>query len=41
MMFMTARCSTAGPLAKHIPTCSFAAFLFARLNGSALTRLRW
>lgn len=41
MMFVTARCNYAGPLNKPIPTRSFAASLFARLNGSAITRLRW
>lgn len=32
MMFVNARCTNAGPLGKSIPTRSFAAFLFARIN---------
>ena len=40
MMFVTARCNNAGPLAKSIPTRSFAVYLFACLN-TPLTRLRW
>jgi hypothetical protein len=38
---MTSRCNHAGPLGKYIPTRSFAASLFARLQGRALARLRW
>jgi hypothetical protein len=37
-MLFTSRCNYAGPLAKRIPTRSFAAFLFAR---SVITRFRW
>lgn len=40
MMFVTARCNNAGPLARSIPTRSFAVYLFARLN-TQITRLRW
>jgi hypothetical protein len=40
MMFVNARCNNAGPLSKLIPTRSFAAFLFARIN-VPITRLRW
>jgi hypothetical protein len=40
MMFITARCNNAGPLGKPIPTRSFAAALFARLN-APITRFRW
>jgi hypothetical protein len=40
-MFVTSRCNNAGPLGKYIPTRSFAAFLFARLQGRALVRMRW
>ena len=40
MMFVDARCNNAGPLGKPIPTRSFAAFLFARIN-VPVTRLRW
>ncbi len=39
-MFITSRCNQAGPLGKYIPTRSFAAFLFARLQGRTV-RLRW
>lgn len=41
-MFITSRCNQAGPLGKHIPTRSFASFLFARLQVQGRTvRLRW
>jgi hypothetical protein len=39
-MFVKARCNTAGPLGKLIPTRSFAASLFARLHGKVI-RFRW
>ncbi len=41
MMFVTSRCTNPGPLGKSIPTRSFASFLFARLHGRAIARLRW
>ena len=41
MMCVSSRCNNAGPLGKPIPTRSFAAFLFARLHGRAMARLRW
>lgn len=39
MMFVTARCSNAGPLGKLIPTRSLALTLLTRLP--VLSRLRW
>lgn len=41
MIFVKSRCNNAGPLAKPIPTRSFAAFLLGRLHGSVITRFRW
>ncbi|MDP3669321.1 MAG: hypothetical protein WA191_06540 [Telluria sp.] len=41
MMFVSDRCNNAGPLGKPIPTRSFGAALFARLQGFSITRLRW
>ena len=38
MNFVSARCTNPGPLAKTIPTISFAASLLARIS---LLRLRW
>lgn len=38
MPYLSARCSTPGPLAKTIPTTSFVGSLLARLSAA---RFRW